>query len=98
MHGKSFGNNQSHLVKEIKKSGADLIVFTGDLIDSRGYNEKSSLILMEKLVQIAPVYYITGNHEWWSGKFNTLEGKLKNIGVQVLRNLAEDITVESRRI
>ncbi len=92
LHSKSFRNNQSNLVKRVKKEKPDLIVFTGDLIDSEKYDEKPSLILMRKLVQVAPVYYVTGNHEWWSGKFNSLEDKLKNIGVQVMRNSAEEIT------
>ncbi|WHY79890.1 metallophosphoesterase [Neobacillus sp. WH10] len=92
LHSKSFRNNQSNLVKRVKKEKPDLIVFTGDLIDSEKYDEKPSLILMGKLVQVAPVYYVTGNHEWWSGKFNSLEDKLNNIGVQVMRNSAEEIT------
>ncbi len=92
LHSKYFGNNQNNLVKRVKKENPDLIVFTGDLIDSKRYDEKPSLILMEKLVQVAPVYYVTGNHEWWSGKFNSLEDKLKNIGVQVMRNTTEEIT------
>ncbi|MDQ0226521.1 putative MPP superfamily phosphohydrolase [Metabacillus niabensis] len=98
LHSKSFGNNQSDLVKKVKKIEPDLIVFTGDLIDSDRYEEKPSLILMERLVQIAPVYYVTGNHEWWSGKFNTLEEKLKSIGVQVMRNTAKEIAIGTEKI
>lgn len=98
LHSKSFGNNQSDLVKKVKKVQPDLIVFTGDLIDSDKYEEKPSLVLMERLVQIAPVYYVTGNHEWWSGKFNTLEEKLKSIGVQVLRNTAKEIAIGTEKI
>jgi predicted MPP superfamily phosphohydrolase len=93
LHSKSFENNHSELVKKVKKVKPDLIVFTGDLIDSDRYNEKTSLTLMEKLVQIAPVYYVTGNHEWWSGKFNSLEDKLKDTGVHVMRNTVEEITI-----
>jgi predicted MPP superfamily phosphohydrolase len=93
LHSKSFENNHSELVEKVKKVKPDLIVFTGDLIDSDRYNEKTSLTLMEKLVQIAPVYYVTGNHEWWSGKFNSLEDKLKDTGVHVMRNTVEEITI-----
>src|SRR5690606_21825804 len=64
----------------------------GDLIDSRRYNEKPSLLLMEKLVEIAPVYYVNGNHEWRSGKFDSLEEKLEKIGVHVLRNDVKEIS------
>lgn len=98
LHSKSFGNDQSDLVKKVKEIEPDLIVFTGDLIDSDRYEEKPSLVLMERLVQIAPVYYVTGNHEWWSGKFNTLEEKLKSIGVQVMRNTAKEIAIGTEKI
>lgn len=98
LHSKSFGNDQRTLVKKVKKTKPDLIVFTGDLVDSERYDEKPSLILMEKLVQIAPVYFVTGNHEWWSGEFKTFEEKLNNIGVQVMRNEAKEITVGADKI
>lgn len=98
LHSKSFGNDQSTLVKRVKKAKPDLIVFTGDLVDSERYDEKPSLMLMEKLVQIAPVYFVTGNHEWWSGEYKTLEEKLNNIGVQVMRNEAKEITVGAEKI
>ena len=91
LHSKSFGDNQNDLIEKVNKVNPNLIVFTGDLVDSERYNEDSSLMLMEKLVQIAPVYYITGNHEWWSGKFNSLESELKNVGVHVMRNTVEEL-------
>lgn len=91
LHSKSFGTKQSRLVKRVNKVKPDLIVFTGDLVDSKRYDEKTSLLLMKKLVQIAPVYYVTGNHEWWSGKFPSLETRLKDAGVQVMRNTAMEV-------
>jgi uncharacterized protein len=92
LHSKYFGKDQSGLVTKISTLKPDIIVFTGDLIDSDRYDEKPALMLMERLVQIAPVYYVTGNHEWWSGEFKTLEDKLNDIGVKVMRNSAEEIT------
>ncbi|WP_042221256.1 metallophosphoesterase [Oceanobacillus manasiensis] len=98
LHNKSFGDDQSYLVKKIKNAEPDVIVFTGDLIDSRRYDEKPSLKLMEKLVEIAPVYYVTGNHEWRSGKFEVLEDKLVKMGVQVMRNTSQEISLGSEKI
>lgn len=86
LHSKLFGNDQDQLVKRVGEVAPDLIVFTGDLVDSDKYNEDNSLLLMKQLVDIAPVYFVTGNHEWWSGKFDLLEGKLEDTGVQVMRN------------
>jgi uncharacterized protein len=92
LHSKSFGKDQEKLIKKVSKANPSLIVFTGDLVDSRKYNEENSLVLMKKLVQIAPVYYVTGNHEWRSGKFNSLEDELKSAGVQVMRGTVEEVS------
>lgn len=86
-----FGQEQQKLVEKIVEEKPDLIVFTGDLIDYRKYDEIPSLTLMEKLVKIAPTYYVTGNHEWNSGKYDSLEQELLDIGVGVLRNQTVEI-------
>ena len=86
LHSKQFGKNQNRIVKKVKKLAPDIIAFTGDLVDSKKYDERKSVTLMEELVQIAPTYYVTGNHESWSGKFPQLEEKLLHAGVFVLRN------------
>ncbi|WP_344379992.1 metallophosphoesterase, partial [Streptomyces rhizosphaericus] len=49
LHNKSFRDDQNYLVNKVKKADPDLIVFTGDLIDSRRYDEEPSLLLMDKL-------------------------------------------------
>lgn len=86
LHNKSFGENQQKIVKKITKVRPDIVVFTGDLIDSNKAGNEASLTLMKELTAIAPVYYVSGNHEWWSGTFSSLERSLKEIGVEVLRN------------
>ena len=55
--------NQEKLVKKIQKTNPDLIFITGDLIDSNRYNLDQSLELVRHIVDIAPIYYVTGNHE-----------------------------------
>jgi predicted MPP superfamily phosphohydrolase len=42
--------------------------------------------LVYKLVKIAPVYYVTGNHEWDAGWIKPLLDMLGEAGVTVLRN------------
>ena len=86
LHNKSFGKNQQRLVEKIRSIQPDIVVYTGDLIDSNRPGNEASLTLMKELTAIAPVYYVSGNHEWWSGTFSSLELLLKDIGVQVLRN------------
>ncbi|WP_245831736.1 metallophosphoesterase [Oceanobacillus senegalensis] len=68
-------------------------MFTGDLVDREKGEMKSGITLMKELVSIAPVYYVTGNHEAWFGSFSVLEEKLEAIGVRVLRNTTERISI-----
>lgn len=98
LHSKSFGFNQKRIVSIIKKQKPDLIAVTGDLIDKRIYREEPSLNLINQIVKIAPVYFVTGNHEVSSGKFDSLEAKLKQNGVKVLRNNKEEIRINGDKI
>ncbi|MES5894093.1 metallophosphoesterase [Bacillus cereus group sp. RP43] len=86
LHNKKFGDNQDVLIKKVKNSNPDIIVITGDLIDSKSYDAEISLQVIRKLVKEYPIYFVTGNHEKWSGKYNSLEKELKKHHVTVLRN------------
>ena len=86
LHNKLFGKNQKDLVSKIKKAKPDIVVITGDLVDSNHYNEETSLKLINELQNIAPIYFVTGNHERLSEKFPQLEVNLKEMGVLILRN------------
>ncbi len=92
LHNKKFGKDQKNLVKRIEDAHPDIIVFTGDLIDSRRFNAEISLELMKRLVDIAPVYYVPGNHECRSGRLEILCNDLKDIGVNVLRNVCDVVS------
>lgn len=92
LHSKEFGKEQKNLVKKIEDAQPDLIVFTGDLIDSRHFDAEVSLELIRQIAKIAPTYFVTGNHEWWSGKFEFLEKVMKENNVHVLRNTCDRIS------
>lgn len=98
LHSKYFGKNQKRLIDKVKKQNPDIIVLTGDMVDRRDYDENSVLDLCIELVKIAPTYYVTGNHEIMSGKFNSLEKKIKSMGVIVLKNEAKELNVGTSKI
>lgn len=97
LHSKSFGKDQATITRKVKKLKPDIIVMTGDLVDSRRYNAEISLTLMEKMTKLAPVYYVTGNHEYGS-RFPALEKGLKELGVHVMRNTSEVIKLGNGEI
>ncbi|WP_046175691.1 metallophosphoesterase [Domibacillus indicus] len=90
LHSKRFGSRQQRLAEKVKAEQPDVIFFTGDLIDRRKNDEEAGYQLMEEMVKIAPVYFVTGNHEWQV--FVEKEQRLRELGVTVLRN--ESVTLQ----
>lgn len=84
-HGKEFGENNEILIDAVQQAKPDLIVYTGDIIDEK--EQLSSLASLARgLSQIAPTYYVTGNHEWAVREMTTLFSVLEQNGVSPLRN------------
>ena len=63
LHNSVYGSGNTKLINRIEKLKPDLIVLTGDCIDSSDRSESQTLALCEKLAEIAPSYYIYGNNE-----------------------------------
>lgn len=84
LHNKEFGKNQERLLKKIRTTSPDIIVITGDLIDRRKYDLETAMVFINGAVDIAPVYYVSGNHEAWSGDYANISSQLLNAGVQIL--------------
>ena len=84
LHNKKFGKNQELLLRKIRAVSPDMIVVTGDLIDRRKYELDTAIEFINGAMKIAPVYYVSGNHEAWSGDYGNITHNLLNCGVQIL--------------
>lgn len=83
-------DNVPGLVTEIKNEAPDIIVSTGDLADDKG-SFMPSVRLCEHLVDIAPVYAVTGNHDLWRGDCEEFERIITKTGVKILRSGCETL-------
>ena len=84
LHNKEFGKDQKKLISLTKELNPDIIVVTGDLIDSRRTTIDDmhiALSYMKSATDIAPVYYVSGNHEERSNLYNDLKIALEECGV-----------------
>lgn len=87
LHGAVFGEENADLLEQTVAAAPDIIAVTGDLEDQfRGHDPAWVAHLAEELVKIAPVYYITGNHEWAVGDVPALKKTLSDAGWTVLTN------------
>ena len=87
LHGAEFGPDNRRLLQAVREAGPDLIVLTGDLLDCfRETPQDYAVALTAALAEIAPTYFVTGNHEWAFPDIRELKRELRDAGVTVLSN------------
>jgi len=85
LHNTEFGEDNEKLLNLIRRAEPEIIVITGDLVDSRRTDLKLAVAFAEKAVQIAPVYFAPGNHESRLA-YGEIRENLTAAGVTVLDN------------
>lgn len=86
-------------LEQLKKSSPDIIVITGDLIDSRKTKPDIALDFIKEVIQIAPCYYVSGNHEARiKSEYENFKSQMLECGVIVLENEATIIKVNETEI
>jgi len=98
LHCRQFGTDQQRLLSRVRRTDPDIIVITGDLVDARDFQPEPVLALARGLVTMAPVYIVTGNHEWLCSGWPALEKELSAYGVILLHNRAVALTRPGGRI
>jgi predicted MPP superfamily phosphohydrolase len=96
LHDAEFGKDHEKTLDLIRKAEPDVIFLTGDMIDKHGTRTDVALTVAfaEQAVEIAPCYYVTGNHEGAipAETYAELEEALLSLGVTVLHG--EAVTLE----
>lgn len=88
LHGAQFGKEQKRILAKIRAESPDLIVVTGDLIDSVHPNETAVVEFFRGASGIAPVFCVAGNHEFLLGprNFARLKADWEAAGARFLIN------------
>lgn len=83
LHSHIYGRDQQPLLRRIRAQAPHAILLVGDIYDHRVEPEGVRLLL-EGIQGLAPVYYVTGNHEYWVGDMEKVLGLFEQYGVTVL--------------
>lgn len=86
VHNTEIGRNNETLIGMLEDAQPDIIAITGDLIDSRSTDINVALDFAKDAVQIAPCYYVTGNHEQRIEEYSGLKTAMQEAGVTILDN------------
>lgn len=86
------------LIKEIKKQNPNIIVLTGDIIDSRKIDINIAINFIKEINDIAPIYFISGNHEANINNYQEFQDKLKENNVIILDNKVQILEMNESKI
>ncbi len=98
LHNAQMGKNNEKLITMLREAAPDMIVITGDLIDSRRTDMDVALAFVQEAVKIAPCWYVTGNHESRISEYGELKAAMEEAGVTVLNDMCDRITREGASI
>ncbi len=94
LHGKVFAPQNDPLVEAILEHHADLVVLTGDIIDSKTRDFADVFDFIERITAgYDKVYYVSGNHEWGNRYRDQFFAGLRERGVKILDNDSCEVSI-----
>ena len=97
LHSHIYGKNQTKIVSLIKKQNPDIIALAGDIADD-GVPIEGTKLFLAGIEGFAPIYYVTGNHEFWSNDIKNIKDVIREYDVTILENSYEQMKVKNSNI
>lgn len=93
-------DNADDVAVMVASCAPDAVLLVGDMFDDDTQNRppERTLSLMRQLSAQYPCYYVSGNHEAWTGEMDALYQQTEEAGVTVLRMSSGVLTVREQRI
>lgn len=98
LHNAELGADNKKLIDALSEINPDIIVITGDIADSRHTDIDISINFVKQAAEIAPVYYVTGNHESRISECGVLEEGIAAAGGTVLRGKTAELEKDGQKI
>ena len=100
LHNSEYGPKNEKIIESVKKEKPDIIAVAGDLMTMGVPDCSIGVDLCKGLIEIAPVYFTMGNHDYDMAVFKGVDisKPLRQIGVHVLTSKSETINVNGNRI
>lgn len=97
LHSCSYGEGQRELLDAVAGQQPDVVLLGGDIVDDL-LPEENAWVMVQGLAQRYPTYYVTGNHEYRSGKVETIRQTMEQCGVTVLEGECHTLLLEGQLI
>ena len=100
LHNSEFGASNEKLISKVREQQPDIILLTGDLLNSREPDSAIAANMIRNLAEIAPVYASYGNHEKAYEEIYgaDLQAVFEEAGAHVLEYTYEDIEINGQKL
>ena len=99
LHACAYGEGQKNLLDVVAVQSPDLVLLCGDIVDDDPrMPEERALATVEALAEVWPVYYVTGNHEFWTGRVEEVRELLRARGAVVLEGESAAVTAAGQTL
>lgn len=97
LHSTLYGEGQEELIAAIRQESPDAVLFVGDIVDD-GLSEEPVRFLFEALSPQYPCFYVSGNHEYWSGRYSAIKAMISSCGATVLEGEAAPLVINGQEL
>lgn len=97
LHSCSYGKEQETLIHAVENQNPDIVLLGGDIFDDvRSY--ENAEITLKYLSERYPCYYVTGNHEYWSGDISAILDIVDSYGITILEGDCDTIEIHGQKM
>ena len=97
LHSCFYGKNQEKLISKIDEQNPDIILMVGDIADDVTPID-GTVAMLKGITDRYTCFYVTGNHEFWSGEVESIKNVFREYGVRVLEGESEIVTINGQSI
>lgn len=97
LHSCKYGDGQEELINAIDLQKPDIVLLGGDIVDDR-LPQENAFILLRKLAEKYPCYYVSGNHEYCTEHIDDIKQSIRDLGITVLEGDCETVYVNGQYI
>ncbi|MCL2838603.1 MAG: metallophosphoesterase [Oscillospiraceae bacterium] len=92
LHSQVHGDDQSPLIRRVAAQNPDIILLAGDMYDDVAPRLGIELFL-DGIRDVAPIFYVTGNHEYWTRDIEAVKELFRSFGVTVLEDEYVEVVI-----
>lgn len=95
LHSCHYGDVQTELLDCIDAQQPDIILLGGDIVDDKLPYEYA-VVVLKALAEKYPCYYVSGNHEYWSGKIDEIKQMILGYDITILEGQSEAVSINGQ--